>query len=691
VAEDYDSIKDKARQRILAASQKGRDIAEDFPPTDSINWGRRTAAFDDLRTFLETYFPSAFYLGWSPDHLKAIAKLQTAIVKGGLFALAMPRGSGKTTIVERAALWAILTGRRQFIVLVGATQDAAERLLMHIKTELQFNDLLAQDFPTACYPIRRLENNAKRCVGQHCAGRQTLITWTADRLAMPTIDRSDSTCSGACISCCGLTGNIRGQIHTTADGQTIRPNFVMLDDPQTRESAASPSQTQRRLEILMGDILGLAGPGQTLSAVCPCTVIYRSDLAFQLLDREVAPQWQGERSQLIYKFPTNTKLWDEYRLLRDESFRRDGDGSEATEFYRLRQKEMDEGAVVGWESRFNPDEISAVQHAMNLFFRDAASFFAEYQNDPQYSAGNEQELPQPKHILQRVNNYKRCEVPVGCQWITAFIDVQQTLLYYCVCAWQPDFTGYVGDYGRYPDQTRPYFRLSEAKITLQSLLPGSGLDGQLYNGLEKLVDFIMSRPWNEGGTARHIDRILVDSGYNRDTIVKFCRESRYARVVMPSKGQFVGATSKPYDEYRKIRGDINGHHWRIPRSQTRGDPRHVMIDTNYWKSFLFQCVQLAKGDPGALTLWGNDLNQHRMFADQLCSEVCIQVSTRDRTVSEWKEKPNRPDNHLLDCAVGCMAGASMCGARVLDTKPQIPVKQKQPEKKQQNKVKYFDF
>ena len=40
-----------------------------------------------------------------------------------------------------------------------------------------------------------------------------------------------------------LDSNIRGQQHTKLDGSVVRPSLVILDDPQTRQSAASPAQT----------------------------------------------------------------------------------------------------------------------------------------------------------------------------------------------------------------------------------------------------------------------------------------------------------------------------------------------------------------------------------------------------------------------------------------------------------------
>ena len=39
-------------------------------------------------------------MAWSDDHLKVLEKTRKAVLQGGLFALAMPRGAGKTTSGE---------------------------------------------------------------------------------------------------------------------------------------------------------------------------------------------------------------------------------------------------------------------------------------------------------------------------------------------------------------------------------------------------------------------------------------------------------------------------------------------------------------------------------------------------------------------------------------------------------------
>jgi hypothetical protein len=57
-----------------------------------------------------------------------------------------------------------------------------------------------------------------------------------------------------------------------------------------------------------------------------------------------------------------------------------------------------------------------------------------------------------------------------------FIDVQAKLLFYVVAGWEKDFTGYVVDYGTWPDQKRPYFTLRDARHTLATAVPGAGLE-----------------------------------------------------------------------------------------------------------------------------------------------------------------------------------------------------------------------
>ncbi|MCX7700079.1 MAG: hypothetical protein N2039_04320, partial [Gemmataceae bacterium] len=127
---------------------------------------RKAHAEEDFRFFCEAYFPRTFHLAWSPDHLKVIARIEQAVLHGGLFALAMPRGSGKTCIAECACLWAVLYGHREFVYLIGSDEGHAMDMLDAIKMELEGNDLLLEDFPEVVYPIQCLDGIANRCAGQ---------------------------------------------------------------------------------------------------------------------------------------------------------------------------------------------------------------------------------------------------------------------------------------------------------------------------------------------------------------------------------------------------------------------------------------------------------------------------------------------------------------------------------------------
>lgn len=359
----YDEIKEAARKRSAAVSAAGRDIGE-IP--DIVNPKRKNACRRDLMRFLKTYFPQKFKLSWSEDHKIVIRKIEEAVLRGGLFALAMPRASGKTTICERAAIWATVYAHRRFVALIGAAEDAARQLLDEIKMEIECNDLLLQDFPEVCYPVRKINGINNRCNGQTYNGVRTRITWVDDEIVFPTID--GAVTSGTVIQVRGITGHIRGMKAAVASGESLRPDLVLIDDPQTDESAASPEQNRKRLRILSGTILGLAGPGVKIAGVMPCTVIRTGDMADEILNRDRHPEWNGERRRLLIAFPNNMELWEQYSEIRADSFKKYGNADLSLQFYDDHRSEMDAGAVVAWPERYESDERSGIQHAMNLFF-----------------------------------------------------------------------------------------------------------------------------------------------------------------------------------------------------------------------------------------------------------------------------------------------------------------------------------
>ena len=656
----YQELKERAAARSAALSLAGRDIGE-LPAV--VNPERKARSATDFCFFCASYFPFTFHLAWLPDHLKVITKIEQAVLHGGLFAMAMPRGSGKTSIAECACLWAVLNGHRDFVCLIGSDEGHAMDMLESIKTELDGNDLLLEDFPEVVYPIQCLDGIANRCSGQLYKGQRTHIGWTAREVVLPTIPGSNA--SGAIIKVAGITGRIRGMKFKRADGHSVRPSLVVLDDPQTDESARSISQCATRESILAGAVLGLAGPGKKIAGVMPCTVIRPEDMADRILNRDKHPQWQGERTKMVYTFPANDALWAKYAEIRADSLRAERGLADATEFYRQHREEMDVGAAIAWPERFNHDELSAIQHAMNLKLQDERAFYAEYQNEPLPEDTPQDDELTADQVAAKINRLHRGDVPVGCNHLTMFVDVQAALLYYVVAAWEDGFTGYVLDYGTYPDQKRPYFTLREAQPTLSQAAKGAGLEGSIYAGLESLTARCLGREWRrDDGAGMRIDRCLVDAnwGSSTDVVYQFCRQSAHSAVLYPSHGRFVGASSIPFSEYKRRLGDRVGLNWRIPNVHGKRAVRHVVFDTNYWKSFVHTRLAVAMGDPGCLSLFGDSPTLHRLFADQITAEYRVRTTGRGRTVDEWKLRAAAVDNHWLDCLVGCAVAASIQGA-----------------------------
>lgn len=351
---------------------------------------------------------------------------------------------------------------------------------------------------------------------------------------------------------------------------------------------------------------------------------------------------------------------------------------------------------------------------MNLKLdRGEAAFWAEYQNEPLPEEQVDDDLLTADQIAAKVNGLKRGEVPIGATALTMFIDVQGKALFWLVAAWEDDFTGYVIDYGTEPRQHEAYFTLRDIRRTLASSAPRAGLEGAIYAGLERLTEATLGREWRrDDGAMVRIDRCLIDAnwGSSSDVVYQFCRQSRFASVVMPSHGRYVGASSIPFSEYKRKRGDRVGLNWRIPVITGKRSVRHAVFDTNYWKSFVHARLAVPIGDPGCLSLFGKSgvrslepgvrsletgvrslesggtkraslavrdssrlqtpdygLDQHRLLADHLTSEYRVKTQGRGRTVDEWKLRVEGMDNHWLDCLVGCAVAASSQGAVLFGT------------------------
>lgn len=663
----YESKLDRIKRKGISDTRAAQDIG-DIPAV--ANPERRKKAWESFQFFCETYFAGTFVLAWSEDHRRVIAIIERCIIEGGLFALAMPRGSGKSCLCEAACLWAILTGRHPFVVLIGASETAAIETLDSIKSELECNDLLLEDFPEAVYPIQCLEGSTRRCEGQRHHGERTHITWTEREIVFPTIP--DSPASGAVFRVAGITGRIRGMKHKRPDGSTIRPSLVIPDDPQTEESAHSVSQCETRERTIAGAVLGLAGPGKKISAIMPLTVIVQNDMADRMLSKDSHPDWQGERTKTVYEWPVNQDLWDRYAVVRNESLRAGHGIADATEFYRQNREAMDEGAVVAWPERYEPGEESAIQSAWNLRLKDERAFWAERQNQPLPEVDDSKELTADQ-IASKLSGLDCGIVRLERTKLTGFIDVHAEILFWAVCAWSEEFDGEVVAYGTWPEQPSDYFQQSDPPVTLATKYPGHGPDARILAGLKELTANILGKPWDrQGGLQMQVDRCLVDAnwGQTTDLVYAFCANSEYKTILRPSHGMGKTASSIPVNERKRDPGEWRGDNCYEKKNDGR-IIRHIGFDSNHWKTAVVKRLATKDGDSGCLAIFGNDPRAHRMFADHMTSEYRTPTEGRGRKVDVWTLRISR-DNHWWDCIVGCAVGANREGCKIVETVSATP-------------------
>jgi hypothetical protein len=662
-ASGYEEYRKRQAKISSDRSAAGRDI--EIP--DVVDPDRKALCRDDLELFAVTYFPQRFPLPFADVHREVIRAIQVAVLdkqgQDNLLALAFMRGGGKTTIAEVAVIWAVVYGHRRFPVLVQATTPLASRSLKKIRSEFESNVTLAEDFPEVCEPIRRLERIHNRARGQTANGEPTNIEIGAEGIVLPTI--VGSACSGSAIHVAGITSALKGLSMAGPGGEIMRPDFVLIDDAQTRESAKSPTQTADRESIIVDDVLNLAGPGRSIAAVFVCTPIFVNDLPERFLNRENHPEWVGLRTSMLTSMPKNLTLWDEYAELRRNGLR-DGNGTEeAAAFYLANRPAMEEGAIASWPARLSAGAVtatSAIELAMILHYQNPKGFAAEYQCKPSQDdlgAGAKELIPAV--LSARLNGVERLMIPAESTRLTAFIDCGVNVHWYCITAWNESYGGAVVDYGCWPRQNRSFFESDDARPKLADLYPGMTPSQLVFRGLDDLSNEILGRSYfRQGGGELRIERCLVDSGYETKSVYQWVRQSPFVGTIYPSKGFSRTLTARGISEWKPRPGERSGFHWRL----TMGEEHRikcVQFDPDAWKSFLYGSLTTPPGGMNGIFFYGRAASAHEMLSHHLSAEYSTAATIRGTTFDKWQIRSGHVDNHLLDCLLGSAVAVSVQG------------------------------
>lgn len=673
----------------------------------------------DPLLWLKTYLRHKFYLDFTPNQEEITAEVVHRARHGGDKAIAAPRGDGKTSLVEGViGGYCMVTGTLRFPVILSATGTDAENILANIKGEFETNDLLLEDYPEICVPIRELKGAPQAAGTQTVDGERTLLKWSGSLIQLPTVtlrwcplcygesrERGKklvckacghefqpykSKSAGAAFTARGVDGSIRG-LRRGSD----RPDFVLLDDIETEDVAASLHQIakmERKIENAVG---GLAGPDKRLARVMLVTIQNPQCLAARYTSPQVKPGFSGVRYRQVMRWPDRKDLWERYIEIRQDGkrSREDLDGRAATAFYLERQEVMDAGAIVANPHRFvsapgedgEPLEHSAIQHVHNEAADKGWDFvFCEYQNDPPEPA-DMSGLPRVEDLIKRVNGHGAWEVPADTTVVTAQIDCGQEVLWWMVCGWTGRFGGYVLAYGAFPDQRRTYYTSAEIGPTLEewykdTKLGGPGkvgdVDEWLYAGLEALSDKLFRQQFSSrSGVAHSIARLGVDAGWKSEVVHRFCRQNQRSGLILPTKGEGISAKQCPMLQRPLKHGERRGNGWPWRWVYPQGKQHRLLeVDANFAKEFVHDRLAVGLGAEAPITIYGDARQRHDMLANHLLSERRTLVEANGRKKYEYEPKSGE-DNHWLDALVGCAALASFEGitvsGQVVDVKKEL--------------------
>lgn len=608
-----------------------------LPPTQDP--ARRESCRLDLPKFLRTYLPGIYTRPFSDAGLRFLGDVQELMLGGGLKCMAQPRGTGKTALISGAMLWAAVYGHRRYLAAIAAKDEAADDLVKDILANIQAPLILA-DFPEYAIPFIALEGRAQRCASQTYRGKATRIQQKTDRLMLPSLLGGSG--DGVVIQAAGLTGAVRGMHQVAPDGSWVRPDFVLLDDPQTRESAKSASQTDEREKIILGDVMGLAGHDRNISAVMACTVIAPGDLADRFLDAKKRPEWRGQREKLVTKWGGSERLWDEYdQLWRDEEAGRQPRGS-CSAWWERHRASIERGSKVLDDALYGSNEVSALQHARNLYLKHGEdAFSAEYQNTPPSLTPDAEYHLDSEDVLKKVNGRPRGVVPDDCPTVTAGIDINRYAIAWCVVASNLAGDVAVVDYGWWTPRGRR-----------QVWEDGENRETKISAGVEAVTDGILAHP----KYGELVETVVVDAGYAASTVY----DSVTALQLRYRHRRIVAGRGLPGDRYQLPRNPKAVFSIGVEADVRKQFPagKVFYFDSHHWHISTQKGWMLPAGVAGGTTVFGRAATQHAQFASQVTADELVATTIGDngRQVAVWNVSRH---NEMGDCLAEAAAAASL--------------------------------
>jgi len=612
------------------------------------NPSRRASCLADPELFLRTYFPKRYGLGFGRDHQFIIQSVLNVASRGGCQAIAAPRGRGKSEIVKGMLVYLVCAELSRFIVAMAATTPLSERLFKDFKSKIANNDSLMEDFPEICWPVRCLEGAPQRAARQHIDGSLTRIVWAGSYISIAHVP--DSPFGGVKMAYSGLDSAFRGM---NIDGD--RPDLIIIDDPETKESAKSEMQIEDRETMLDQDIAGLVGQDSQMGVVITSTVQNWFCLSAKLTTPALKPAYNGKRFGLIESWPTHAEMWEEYIAIRRAN-QQAGDalGIGAADFYFGHMEAMDEGVSM-ISDHFNKIETadgkqtvySAIQQAYNKIADTSLSAFkTEYQNDPDPEEEPETVGLTAGKVASRISGYDQGQLPPDTEHITIGCDIGKYYSHWAKIAWQGNAIGCVIDYGVI--ETPSMTTATDSKAVMAALLPAL---------LSWRTDMIAETK---------LDFCLVDSGDYTDAVYEFIR----------TVGGTPFAAAKGWDKGRFAIGKESGTRRLFTEAYAQHQPQERIwlynINTEHWKQWVHERFATKTFDEqqqrndATLSLYScpDDVKRHISISHHIVAEERRDIFEPGKGIKrKWIVKSR--NNHYLDAVALACAAAGCLGVRVI--------------------------
>ncbi|MBE8578639.1 hypothetical protein [Vibrio sp. OPT18] len=288
---DIDNMRDAANASLAhketesESQRSSKAQLEQERRDEKVRRRRRARAKADFDYFCKTYMPHAFTCSAAP-YQKALSRIVASrtmkkrdaqlfkkliypinhgsivLPQSGRFDGILdlePRDHGKTTRNTKALpLWLLLNFSEQYIIVGGASSPAAQKIIAAIRTELETNELLIND-----YGVQKVHGN----------------TWKKTQLVLA---------NGNAVEGIGRGQAIRGATHGF-----LRPTACILDDVITDEEKNNKEIRNQAEDWFDSVIIPL---GKDMLIVVANTIMHHDDLPSRLLARireGLLPDWLG--------------------------------------------------------------------------------------------------------------------------------------------------------------------------------------------------------------------------------------------------------------------------------------------------------------------------------------------------------------------------------------------------------------